>query len=65
MLFVGKWMDLETEKVSQAEKDTSYDIAYMWNIFKNGANKLTYKTELSHRYRKQTYCYQGGGRMEG
>ena len=65
MPFVAKWMDLETEKVSQAEKDASYDIAYMWNIFKNGANKLTYKTELSHRYRKQTYCYQGGGRMEG
>ena len=35
MLFAATWMDLEIVKlseVSQAEKELSYDIAYIWNL---------------------------------
>ena len=37
MPFAAKWMDLEIvilSEISQAEKDVSYDIAYMWNLKK-------------------------------
>ena len=32
-------------EVSQTGKD-KYDIAYMWNLKKNSANELIYKTEI-------------------
>ena len=35
MLFAATWIDLEIVKlseVSQAEKELSYDIAYIWNL---------------------------------
>ena len=42
-------MDLEIvilSKVSQTEKDKYHDIAYIWNLKKNGTNELIYKTEI-------------------
>ena len=45
MPFAAAWMDLEIvilSEVNQAEKDISYDIAYMWNL-KKGTNELIYK----------------------
>ena len=42
------WVDLETgilSEVSQTGGEILYDIAYMWNLKGNDANKLTYKTE--------------------
>ena len=49
MSFAAIWMDLEIvilSEVSQTEKDKSYDIAYMWNLKKKGANELIYKTKV-------------------
>ena len=42
-------MDLEIiiwSEASPKEKDKSYDITYMWNLKKNDANELIYKTEI-------------------
>ena len=39
--------DCHTEwSKSDRERQVSYDIAYMWNLKKNGTNELTYKTEI-------------------
>ena len=49
MPFAATWMDLEIvilSEVSQKEKDKWYDIAYMWNLKKKGANELIYRTEI-------------------
>ena len=41
-----------------------YGITYMWNL-KNNTNESIYKTEQTHRHRKQTYGYQrGAGRRD-
>ena len=56
-------MDLEIVILSEVrQRQISYDITYMWNLFKkkNGTNKLIYKTK-SHTCRKQTYSYGRGG----
>ena len=44
---------------SNRERQISYDIPYMWNIFLKGTNELISKIE-THRHRKQTYSYQRG-----
>ena len=47
MPFAATWMDLEfiiLSKVSQTERQMSYDITHMWNL-KNNMNELIYKTE--------------------
>ena len=31
---------------SYRERQVSYDIAYMWNLKRNGTNELVYKTEI-------------------
>ena len=31
--------------LSQKEKDISFDITYMWNLFKNDIKQTVYKTE--------------------
>ena len=36
-----------------------YDIVYMWNLEKIVQMNLFTKQKYSHRYRKQTYGYQG------
>ena len=37
--------DCHTEwSKSDTKRQISYDIAYMWNIFKKGTNELIYKT---------------------
>ena len=48
MPLAATWMDLAIvtlSKVSQTEKDISYDIVYMWNI-ELGINEFIYKTEI-------------------
>ena len=49
---------------SDRERQISYDIAYMWNL-KMVQMSLSTKQKLSHRFRKQTYGYQGVKRGEG
>ena len=47
-------------------KQVSYDITYMWNLKKKKGYKWTYlQNKLSHRCRKQAYCYQGNRAGEG
>ena len=43
-------------KWNKSEKD-KYHIIYMWNL-KSDTTELLYKTEKTHRFRKQTYGYQ-------
>ena len=48
MLFAAVWIGLEIiilNEVSQTEKDKQ-DIAYMWNLKKNGINKFIYRTGI-------------------
>ena len=47
MQFAAKWMDLEIITLSKLDRERQipFDIAYMWNLKKNDANKLIYKTE--------------------
>ena len=53
MPFAATWMDLEivilSEVKSDRERQVSHDIAYVWNILKNGTNELIYKTEVEAR----------------
>lgn len=45
--FVATCMDLEIITVSGVrERQIPYNITYVWNIFKNDTNKLTYKTKI-------------------
>ena len=61
MPFAATWMDLEIIILSQTrERQVSYDITYMWNLKKMVQMNLFTKQKQSHRYRKQTYGYQGG-----
>ena len=46
---------------SDRERQTSYNIAYMWNLKKMIQTKLFTKQKQSHKLRKQTYGYQGEG----
>ena len=41
---------------SDRERQTSYDITYLWNL-KNDINELI-KQKQGHRHRKQSYGYQ-------
>ena len=46
MPFEATWMDLEIIIPSEVrERQLSHDITYMWNLEKNYANELVYKTE--------------------
>ena len=46
------------------ERQTSYDITYMWNLKKNDTNEPIYKTEIDSDG-KQTYGCQRGKGGEG
>ena len=64
MPFAATWMDLKIiilSEISQLGKDISSDITYMWYL-KKDTNKFTYKPKQTYRHRKQSYCYQSGGR---
>ena len=42
--------DCHTEwSKSDREEQISYDIAYIWNLKKNGTNEVIYKTEIESR----------------
>ena len=45
-------------EVSQKEKDTPYDITYIWNL-KYGINEPIHKTKQTHRHREQTVVAKG------
>ena len=52
-------------EISQTESQKLHDITYMWNI-KCNTNACLFKTEQTHRQRKQTCGYQRGeGRGSG
>ena len=44
MPFAATWRDLEIIILSQIERQTLYDINYMWNL-KYDTNELTYETD--------------------
>ena len=54
-------MDLENTIRNEVRqrRQILYAISYMWNLI-NNTNESTYKTEITHTYRKQTYGYQRG-----
>ena len=59
--FAVTWTDLETATLSEAsqrEKDKYRVLSLTCGTLKHGTSELTYKTEQSHRCRKQT-GYQG------
>ena len=61
MPFAAPWMDLEIVILSEViQRQISHDIAYMWNLKKNGTYEFT-KQKQSHGYIKQTYGYHGKG----
>lgn len=48
-------MDLETvimSEIHQTDKDTSYNITYVWNL-KNGTNEFIFKTEVESQMQKK------------
>ena len=47
------------------EKQSSYDIATMWNLKKMVQTKLFTKQKQSHKCREQTYDYWGWGAKKG
>ena len=51
------WIDLEITLSKEHQRQTSYDIAYMWSLKMIQMNLVT-KQKLIHRYKKQTYGYQ-------
>ena len=54
--------DCQTEwSKSDTERQTSYDITYMWNLKKMVQINLFTKQKWSHRCKKQTYGYQRMG----
>ena len=55
----ARCMDLEIIILSEvSERQTSYDITYMWNI-KKDTNELIAEQKQTHRLCKQIYGYQG------
>ena len=60
MPFAAIWMDLEIITLTKiSQRQIPYDIIYMWNL-KYDTNEHIYKTKTTHRYRGQTWDYQGG-----
>ena len=54
--FAATWVHLENimfYKISQTEKEILYNITSMWNL-RSSTNESVYKTETTHRHRKQT-----------
>ena len=61
MPFAATWIDLDYAmwNKSNREKQTSYDIPYIWNL-ENDTNELIYKQKQTHKLEKQTYVYERG-----
>ena len=55
MLFVAKWIDLESVILSEVrEGEISYDILHLWNLKRNDTNELTYKIETDSQTLRMT-----------
>ena len=53
MPFAATWMDLEIVILREVRnRQTSYDIVYMWNLKKGLQMNLSTKHKQSYRYRK-------------
>ena len=63
MPFAATQMDLESlilsEVKSEGERQTPYDITYMWNL-KHNTNGLTYKRETDSQTQRTDLWSQGG-----
>ena len=67
MTFPATWMDLEIIILSElSERQTSYDVTYMWNLKKRIQMNLFVEQKQTHRLCK-VYGYQRGqvGGREG
>ena len=62
MPFAATWMDIDIIILSEASQTKTNIIWYHFYVEskKSDKSELIYKTEKSHKYRKQTYGYQGG-----
>ena len=63
MPFAATWMDLAIiilTYVSQTKTNTVWYHLYVESKKKKDTNELIYKTEQTHRHRKQIYGYQRG-----
>ena len=61
MPFAVIWMVLEIVILSEVRgRQISYDIAYMWNLKKNGTNELIYKREIESQMQKTNLWLPGG-----
>ena len=63
MSFVATWMQLEililSEGSQKEEKQTQYDITYVWNL-KYGTNELSTEQKQTYRLGEQTCGCQSG-----
>ena len=53
------------KEVRQRQKQIPYEIAFMWNLNKNGANELSYKTEIESQIQRKNLWLLRGERGEG
>ena len=67
MPFAATWMDLETIMQSEvSERQTSYDITYMWNLKKKkDINELICRTEIESLTLKNLLPKGTGGGVGG
>ena len=57
------WMDLEIVLSEEHQRQTSYDIAYMWSL-KNDTSELGHKTETDSQIQK-TNLWLPNGKVGG
>ena len=53
------------KEARQRKKQIPYEIAYMWNLNKNGANELSYKTEIESQMQRKNLRLLRGKKGEG
>ena len=67
LCFVRCYLTLGEAGQTQKDKEgqISYDIAYMWNLKKNGTNEPIYKTEIESQTQKTNLWIPRGKKREG